>query len=146
MRRVFLVLLLLGLTGSAWAQSNGVPSSAINADDQAAIRGVISRQIEAFERDDGDAAYAFASRHIQHQFGDPGRFLDMVRRSYPAVHRPRSVDFAELLVGDGTIVQQVELVGPDGKAELALYSMQRDTAGQWRIDGCILAQSARIGL
>ena len=132
-----LVLLLLLLAGPAWAQS------AVTADDEAAIRNVITRQIDAFKRDDGDAAYALASPHIQQQFGDPRRFLDMVRRSYPAVHRPRSVDFAELLVGDDTVVQQVELVGPSGEAELALYSMQRDAAGQWRIDGCVLARSAR---
>jgi hypothetical protein len=140
MRRALIIALLLMLAGPVWAQS------AVTADDQAAIRGVITRQIEAFKREDGEAAFAFASPHIQEQFGDPGRFLDMVRRGYPAVHRPRSVDFSELLIGDGTIVQQVELVGPDGQAELALYSMQRDSAGRWRIDGCILAQSARIGM
>jgi len=132
-----LVLLFLLLAGPAWAQS------AVSADDEAAIHSVITQQIDAFRRDDGDAAYAFASPHIQQQFGDPRRFLDMVRRAYPAVHRPRSVDFAELLVGDDTVVQQVELVGPSGEAELALYSMQRDAAGQWRIDGCVLARSAR---
>jgi len=137
MRRRLVVLLLLLLAGPAWAQP------AVSADDEAAIRNVITRQIDAFKRDDGDAAYAFASPGIQRQFGDPRRFLDMVRRAYPAVHRPRSVDFAELLVGDGTVVQQVELVGPNGEAELALYSMQRDAAGQWRIDGCTLARSAR---
>lgn len=138
MRRILFVLLML--TGPAWAQS------AVSAEDEEAIRGVITQQIEAFKRDDGDAAYAFASPHIQEKFGDPGRFLDMVRRAYPAVHQPRSVDFTELLVGDGTTVQQVELIGPDGEPKLALYSMQRGPSGQWRIDGCILVRSTRNGL
>lgn len=137
MRRILFVLLML--IGPAWAQS------AVSAEDEEAIRGVITQQIEAFKRDDGDAAYAFASPHIQEKFGDPGRFLDMVRRAYPAVHRPRSLDFTELLVGDGTIVQQVELIGPEGEAQLALYSMQREPSGQWRIDGCILVRSTRTG-
>lgn len=140
MRRSLLVFLLLSLAGSAWSQS------AVTAGDEAAIRSVIKRQIEAFGRDDGTAAYAYASPHIQEQFGDAGRFLSMVRRAYPAVYRPRSVDFSELLVGDGTIVQQVELVGPSGEAQTALYSMQRDTAGRWRIDGCTLVRSTRVGL
>lgn len=69
----------------------------------------------------------------------------MVRRAYPPVYRPRSVDSSELMVGDGTVVQQVELVGPDGASVLALYSMERDAAGQWRISGCILTKSARSG-
>ena len=140
MRLALVMAVCLMLSGPAWAQA------AVSADDQAAIRGVITRQIEAFEREDGEAAFAFASPHIQEQFGSPGRFLDMVRRAYPSVYRPRSVDFSELLVGDDTIVQQVELVGPSGEAELALYSMQRDDAGMWRIDGCTLARSARIGM
>lgn len=137
MRRLVAVLLLLcGFAVPGSAQSD------ISAADQAEIRSVITRQIEALERDDGDTAFSFASRHIQERFGDPDRFLDMVRRAYPAVNRPRSFDFTELLVGDGLIVQQVELVGPDGEAELALYSMQREAAG-WRINGCTLVRSAR---
>jgi len=79
MRRTLITALLLLLAGPVWAQS------AVTADDQAAIRGVVTRQIEAFKRDDGEAAFAFASPHIQEQFGDPGRFLDVVRRAYPAV-------------------------------------------------------------
>ena len=140
MRRALVAALVVMLAGPAWAQA------AVSADDQVAIRGVITRQIEAFEREDGEAAFAFASPRIQEQFGNPGRFLDMVRRAYSAVHRPRSVDFSELLVGDDAIVQQVELVGPSGDAELALYSMQRDASGEWRIDGCTLGRSARIGM
>lgn len=140
MRRVAIVFFLLcGLIGSVRAQTD------VSTADQAAIRGVITRQIQAFQRNDGDGAFAFASPHIQDQFGNPDRFLDMVRRAYPAVHRPQSVDFTELLVGDGTIIQQVELVGPNGEPELALYSMQRDAAGAWRIDGCTLVRSTRVG-
>jgi len=139
-RRVAIVLFLLcGLIGSARAQTDVITA------DQASIRGVITRQIQAFQRDDGDSAFAFASPHIQDQFGSPDRFLEMVCRAYPAVHRPRSVDFTELLVGDGTIIQQVELVGPNGEPELALYSMQRDSTGAWRINGCTLVRSARVG-
>lgn len=131
------LMLLIGVLGPAAAQSG------VSASDSAAIRGVIARQIEAFQRDDQAAAFAFASPGIREQFGNPERFLDMVSRAYPAVHRPRAVDFTELLLGDGATVQQVELVGPAGEAELALYSMEQDAAGQWRISGCTLVRSAR---
>ena len=93
------------------------------------IQGVIAEQLDAFRRDDGPAAFAFAAPSIQSQFGTPERFLDMVRRAYPPVHRPRAVEFSELLQRDGGIVQQVELVGPDGATQLALYTMERDGAG-----------------
>lgn len=136
-RRTFLLAGLL-LSPAARAQ----PATGA---DEAAIRGVISRQLDAFGRDDGPAAFAFASPGIQSQFGTPERFLDMVRRAYPPVHRPRTVEFSELLQSDGRIVQQVELTGPDGAAHLALYEMERDGAGGWRIAGCSLVPSVRAG-
>jgi len=112
--------------------------------DQTAIQGVITRQLQAFSRDDADGAFGFASRSIQDQFGDPPRFLEMVRRAYPTVHRSRSAEFTELKLTEGGVVQQVELVGPNGEAELALYSMERDSAGLWKISGCVLVRSARV--
>lgn len=133
------LLLIFGWVGPGWAQTE------LSAADRAAIRTVITQQIEAFQHDNGEAAYAFASPGIQKQFGDAGRFLDMVRRAYPAVHRPRTVDFSELLTGDNVVVQQVELVGPGGEPALALYSMERDSNGLWRISGCTLVRSARVG-
>lgn len=68
-----------------------------------------------------------------------------MRRAYPAVHRPRVVDFIKLRLDEGVIVQKVELVGPDGTPELALYTMERDPAGTWRIAGCVLVPSERVG-
>lgn len=140
MRRAIAVIALgLSLMGPAVAQD-------ITPPDRAAIQGVITRQIEAFRRDDGAAAFGLASPGIQGQFGDAQRFMDMVRRAYPPVHRPRSVEFTELRATDGQIVQEVELTGPDGKPALALYSMERDSAGEWRISGCILVKSTRVGV
>lgn len=139
-RRILATLLVLvALVRPGWAQTD------VSAADEAAIRDVISRQIEAFRHDDAAAAFAAASPGIQERFGDPSQFLRMVQRAYPSVYRPRSVDFAELLVGNGTVVQQVELLGPDGDPELALYSMERDAAGQWKISGCTLMRSTHSG-
>lgn len=138
LRSMLAVLVLLCLAGSVRAQE-------VSAADRAAIQGVISGQLDAFRLDDGPGAFAFASPGIQSQFGSPERFLDMVRRAYPPVHRPRAVEFSELLQRDGGIVQQVELVGPDGATHLALYSMERDGAGNWRIAGCSLVPSVRVG-
>lgn len=136
---VALLLFLCALAGPASAQAD------LSAADRASIQAVITRQIDAFRRDDAEAAFSFASPSIQDQFGTPGRFLDMVRRAYPAVHRPRMVEFTGLRLSDGAVVQQVELIGPDGASELALYTMERDPAGTWRISGCTLVESERVG-
>ena len=140
MRWVAAVLLLLCV-----AAGPGQAQGDLSAADRASIRDVIARQIDAFRHDDAETAFGFASPGIQDQFGTPGRFLDMVRHAYPAVHRPRAVDFTKLRLDDGAVVQEVELVGPDGTPELALYAMERDPAGTWRIAGCALVPSARVG-
>ena len=70
----------------------------------------------------------------------------MVKRGYPPVYRPRSAEFSELALRDGALVQEVELVGPDGQSKLALYTMVRDGAGGWLIAACVLIPSVRVGV
>jgi len=133
MRLIVVFALLLLSAGSA-----GAADVAPGVDDPGAIRTVISRQLDAFRRDDGVAAFAFASPTIQRLFGTPEAFMDMVRRSYRPVYRPRDVRFEELLVHDGQLVQRVVLVGPEQEVVIALYEMQRQPDGKWRINGCFL--------
>ena len=72
---------------------------------------------------------------IQMMFPDPGRFMGMVRRAYRPVYRSRDVDFRRLGAVGSRIVQEVHLTGPDGARYGALYFMQRQTDGSWKING-----------
>ena len=134
MRRVLIALLLLVALPS-WAQ---LPATDIGGADRLAIRGVIAGQMEAFRRDDGAAAFAFASPGIQRIFGSPDNFMAMVRGGFQPVYRPRDVAFRELLRLGDTLIQPVEVIGPDGVAQLALYAMEQQADGSWRIAGCEL--------
>ena len=109
--------------------------------DRASIRAVIEEQLAAFQRDDERAAFRLASPTIQQQFQSSGNFMRMVREGYRAVYRPREVQFGEIDMTGGTIIQRVELVGPDGVPALAHYVMQRQPDGSWRINGCFLTAS-----
>ncbi len=102
------------------------------------VIGVIKSQIEAFQRDDGQAAFAFASPDLQDQFGTPDAFLNKFSTTYKAVYRPRSVTFLNLAFSRGRLVQRVLLLGPEGRAVVALFPMVRMSDGSWRIDGCVL--------
>jgi hypothetical protein len=104
-----------------------------------AIQSVITRQIEAFRRDDAGGAFAFASPTIQGIFGDADNFIGMVRRGYPQVYRPRAYSFAGIEDRDGRLYQRVRIEGPDGKAVIALYEMI-EIDGQWRINGVSFAE------
>jgi hypothetical protein len=106
--------------------------------DQQAIQQVITNQIDAFRADDDGRAFGYASPGIQFMFGNAGRFMQMVREAYQPVYHPRSMAFGDLLVVDGNLVQELAVIGPDGKPRLARYVMEREPDGTWRIDGCVL--------
>ena len=111
--------------------------------DRGAIRAVIEEQLEAFRRDDAEAAFGLATPGIQHTFVTPERFMIMVRRGYRQVYRPSVVEFRELRhVEDVGPVQSVYFEGQDGDAVMALYPMERQPDGSWRINGCHLVESS----
>ena len=107
--------------------------------DRAAIRQVIQSQLDAFKRNDGAAAYGFASPLIQQKFGSAEHFMTMVKTAYPAVYRPKAVEFRELASSDDMgVMQKVFFVGPDGAGVLAYYEMERQPDGSWKISGCFV--------
>ena len=132
-----MVLRFLALLGALLALA--LPAEAqVSEPDRSAIRDVIERQIEAFRRDDGQAAFGYASPSIQGMFGSPDTFMDMVRQGYRPVYRPRAVEFREIVTLQGMVTQKVHLIGPDGRPVTAFYPMSRQADGSWRIEGCYL--------
>lgn len=109
----------------------------ISKEDAAAIRKVISEQIDAFAHDDGPRAFSLATAGIRAQFGTPEVFMDMVRTQYAVVYRPKSVQFQVPEIVDGQVVQPVRMTDAAGRAWLAVYPMLRE-AGGWRTNGCLL--------
>jgi hypothetical protein len=106
--------------------------------DRRAIRLVVERQLEAFGRDDAEGAFVFASPAIQVQFETAARFMAMVRSSYAAVYRPRSVLFQEIVAIEGYPAQKLTLMDANGDLFTALYLMEPQPDGRWRIQGCFL--------
>jgi len=132
-------LLAIAIMGPHLAVADDAPS-ALAAPEQQAIRQVIEAQLDAFQHDDGAKAFGFASPAIQHQFGDPETFMQMVKSGYTAVYRPRSVAFDKLVATDLGPDQILKLIGPDGHAYTAHYIMQKQPDGTWMINGCYLTR------
>ena len=142
--RILLALFLMGLVPVAMVALPAPVSHAseqLSPADQETIRDIIRQQFDAFRREDGKAAFALASPGIQGMFGSARNFMAMVRQSYPQVYRPQEVEFRDIVDMNGRPTQRVLLIGPDGKPVIALYSMERQPDGSWRIDGCMLAKS-----
>lgn len=132
--RIFLAMAILASTGLAALRAE------LRDADRDAFRGIISSQIEAFRRDDGAAAYSYASPTIQGLFPSVDRFMAMVRSGYQPVYRPRSVSFGPAVDTPRGPEQRVFVTGPDGRNWVAVYSFQRQPDGSWRINGCILVE------
>jgi len=102
------------------------------------VIAVIKSQIAAFQRDDGDMAFSYASPEVQSQFGTADAFLARFAAAYKPVYRPKSVIFLNLAFSRGRLVQRVLLQGPDSIAVVALFPMMQMNDGSWRVDGCVL--------
>lgn len=127
------VLFALLLTLSSAAQ-------ALEEADRGPIRAVIERQIEAFRRDDAAAAYAQAAPSIQGLFPSQEGFMRMVGEGYAPVYRPRTFSFAEERDGAAGPIQTVRIQDEEGRDWIALYSLERQPDGTWRISGCSLTR------
>lgn len=112
--------------------------SASAQDDAAAMRSTIEAQLEAFRSGDAQRAFSFASGRIQETFGTAENFIAMVRSQYAVVIAPASVVFLMPEQVDGATLQPVQMSDERGQLWLALYSMQLDADGSWRINGCVL--------
>lgn len=135
MRRLFMALCAVLTISHAHA---GEPLAAADA---SAIRTVIQDQLDAFNRDDGVRAYSHASPMIQGVFQTVEVFMDMVRNGYPPVYRSARVEFGALHMLNGEPVQEVYVTGQDGISVLAVYTMEQQDDGSWRINGCTILQA-----
>jgi Domain of unknown function (DUF4864) len=119
------------LTGAASAEDLTAASS----------RAIVERQFDAFQRDDGQAAYALAAPTIKDMFSDADRFMAMVRDHYAPVYRHRSADFGAFKESGDEASLEATLVDNDNVVWTALYSFRRAPNGDWLISGCILAKA-----
>ncbi|MEM7406199.1 MAG: DUF4864 domain-containing protein [Pseudomonadota bacterium] len=106
--------------------------------DKMSIRDTVQAQLDAIKVDDAETAYHYAAPHIQKMTGTPAAFLQMVRHSYDPVYRPRAVFFQDITMMDGVPAQRVLLMDRNGSPVLAVYPMERQDDGSWRIAGCML--------
>jgi hypothetical protein len=106
-----------------------------------AIQKTIGEQLAALRAGDAARAYTFASPGIRERFQDAPTFMRMVQDSYAPLLDARYTEFLEGAVIDGRTIQPLRLVLANDTVLVALYEMQRDETGRWRIAGCALAPS-----
>lgn len=137
MRHIMFSALLAGTLAIS-----GLPSVAQDAAREA--QTIITSQIEAFLSDDTARAYSFAAPIIKQLYPDPERFMQMVRQGYSPVYRPGNVAFGRSQEsGDGArVLQEVLLTGPGGEDWTALYTLERQADGSYKIAAVRIVKAA----
>jgi len=113
-------------------------TSTLNPSDRIAIRATVQAQLKAIHANDADGAFAYATVELQRKVGSPYAFMQMIRESYEPVYQPRAVFFQDAHLMEGVVTQHVLFMDQNGAPVKALYSMQRQSDGTWRINGFML--------
>ena len=114
--------------------------------DAKAIHFAVQSQLDAFSNDDAVRAFALATSSTRRQIGTPDRFLQLVKEQYSAIYRHRVAIFSSPEVIEGDTILTVRLTDGDGLVWVALYKMQRETDGKWRIEGCQLFGTTSVSV
>jgi hypothetical protein len=128
-----LVTLLVALPGFA------LP--AVAADDVAAAQSVIRSQEQAFVHDDAAAAYSYAAPAIRQIFPRADVFMGMVQNQYAPVYRHKSFEFGEARMEGNSVAQRVHIIDADGQAWEAMYTLEQQSDGSFKITGCSLLKA-----
>ena len=118
-----------------------LPATTLSAGDEKNIRLVVQGQLDALAKDDATAAFSFAAPNVRNAFVTAPRFLDMVQRGYPVVHRPASVAFLKVEGKNKLAFQRVQMTDQAGVPWLATYSLARQKNCVWRITGCSVIEN-----
>jgi len=137
--RVRLLLLALLIAPVAAAAPAGAPT--LQPAEWKAIEQAIGGQRAALKAGDGAKALTFATPSIRDQFGTPDRFMRMVRDGYAPLLAARDTVFLEGAVIEGAVIQPLRLILPDNTVLVAIYQMERQKDGRWKIAGCVIAPS-----
>jgi hypothetical protein len=118
-------------------------SVSASAGDVTAAQGVIRAQEQAFARDDAATAYSHAAPAIREIFPAPDIFMSMVQNGYAPVYRHKSFEFGESKSEGNSVSQRVHIVDANGEAWEALYTLEQELDGSYKITGCSLLKAGR---
>ncbi len=115
--------------------------SGLRAADWKAIKQVITAQRAALVAGDKNKAFSYATPALRAQFGDADTFMAMVQLGYAALLTARYTEFLDGAVVEGLVIQPLRLIDADNTVRLALYTLEKQPTGAWRISGCRIGAS-----
>jgi len=137
----FLAVLIAPPALAAGTPPRAAAATTIPAAEWPAIKQVIDAQLRALRAGDANQAFSFAAPAIREQFGTAENFIHTVRLGYAPLLLARRTEFLVGAVIDGSVIQPLRLIAADDTVQVALYTMEKQRDGGWKITGCVLAPS-----
>lgn len=135
-RRLWSIAAILSLAATAQADWRLSPKEV-----REEVKSVVASQLEAFQREDIPAAYAFAATSIRQQFRLPV-YERMIRRGYaPLLRHARAEPGVVRDDGGAMAMLPVAVHVSDGRVVRYRYHLLRED-GKWRVSGVMPDLSA----
>ena len=145
MKRWFFAMLIL-LAGLTLPFRGAAAADEVTQEDRAAIIAVVQLQLEAVADDNADAAFALATADTRNRLRNSNTFLQIIKQQFAPIYRHQRAIFSSPEVIDGRMVQVVRLTDSDSSVWLAIYQMQREPDGNWKIAGCRLIETTTVSV
>ena len=118
------------------ADDDKVPRVITDADAKA-IQNTILTQINHLQNHDCAAALEQAAPHVNELFKNPDDLLTIVFQFYPMIYFAHTIEFGDLELTPEGIGQLVKFIDRENDVEHALYVLERQLSGSWKIGGCM---------
>lgn len=136
--------LIIALAFPWWNTAQAIDD--ITTADAIAIHQVVQSQLDALSNDDAASAFDLATSEKRMLIGSPDNFLRLIREEYNPIYRYQRAIFSRPEVVDGDAAQMVRVTDGYGRVWVAIFWMQQENDGNWRIDGCQLLETASISV
>lgn len=133
------VSLLFVLANPFW-NANAM-AEAVNAADAKSIQAVVQSQLIALANDDADRAFALTTVSTRAIIGNADNFLQMIKEEFAPIYHNRRAIFSPAEIIEGDMLQVVRITDDENHVWVAIYRMERDEDGYWKIDDCRLLET-----
>ena len=116
----------------------------ISENDKIVIRQLVEKQIQAFQENDEDTAFALTSPTIQKRF-QPKDFVAKIAAKYNPIIEPRSIMFRGFTLIEDFPALVYTIMDREGELNQGIFVMQHQPDYSWRIHGYeLLAMDKKI--
>jgi hypothetical protein len=111
-----------------------------------AVMLVVQSQLLAFAEDDAETAFSLATESTQSLARTPNDFLKVIKQRFTPIYRHRNAVFSEPEIIEGHALQVVQLIDHDNLVWIAIYEVEREADGTWKVDGCQLFETNNMSI